>query len=157
VDASWSSALGKIPSGLFILTARHGDHETGMLASWVQQCSFEPPLLTVAVKSGRFLLDWLLPEAPFAINILPDSGKAFVAHFGKGFEPGEPAFEGIGVDRYPGLAPVLTAALAVLHCRVVKQLETSGDHRLIVGQVLAGQMLHEGKPAIHIRKSGLHY
>ena len=32
------AALGRIPSGLFVLTLRHGGRETGMLASWVQQC-----------------------------------------------------------------------------------------------------------------------
>ena len=157
MDASWSPALGKIPSGLFIVTARHGDHETGMLASWVQQCSFDPPQLTLAVKSGRFLTDWLRPEMPFAVNILPEGGKAFLAHFGKGFEPGQPAFEGIAVERHPDRAPALTDALAVLHCQVVTQLDTAGDHRLIVGRVIAGQLFHDGKPAVHVRKSGLNY
>ena len=27
------AALGRVPSGLFIVTARHGEHETGLLAS----------------------------------------------------------------------------------------------------------------------------
>ena len=39
-------ALGRVPSGLFILTAGNGPTETGLLASWVQQCSFDPPRLT---------------------------------------------------------------------------------------------------------------
>ena len=38
-----AAALGRVPSGLVVLTARHGARETGMLASWVQQCSFDPP------------------------------------------------------------------------------------------------------------------
>ncbi|MBI3469346.1 MAG: flavin reductase family protein, partial [Planctomycetes bacterium] len=29
--------LGRLPSGVFILTARDGTDETGMLASWVMQ------------------------------------------------------------------------------------------------------------------------
>src|SRR5258706_383723 len=49
-------ALGRVPSGLFILTVCDGQRETGMLASWVQQCSFEPPQVSVAVKHGRDLL-----------------------------------------------------------------------------------------------------
>ncbi len=35
---SLAAALGRIPSGLFVLTAGSGATETGMLASWVQQC-----------------------------------------------------------------------------------------------------------------------
>jgi len=44
--AALAAALGKVPSGLFVLTAKQGDAETAMLASWVQQCSFDPPQLT---------------------------------------------------------------------------------------------------------------
>ena len=31
-------ALGKIPSGLFVVTVRRDEAETGLLASWLQQC-----------------------------------------------------------------------------------------------------------------------
>ena len=34
-----AAPLGRIASGVFILTARHGTEETGMLSSWVQQCA----------------------------------------------------------------------------------------------------------------------
>ena len=53
-----AAALGRVPSGLYILTARHGDAETGMLVSWVQQCSFAPPLVSACherVNSARFV------------------------------------------------------------------------------------------------------
>ena len=33
----WAAALGRIPSGLFVVTACRGDDATGMLASWVQR------------------------------------------------------------------------------------------------------------------------
>ena len=52
----WAAALGRIPSGLFVLTARNGERETGMLASWVQQCSFTPPCVSVALRKGRELI-----------------------------------------------------------------------------------------------------
>ena len=59
-----AAVLGRTPSGIFVLTARAADgRETGMLASWVQQASFEPPMVTVAVNRKRFLHDWLA-EAP---------------------------------------------------------------------------------------------
>ena len=47
-----AAAVGRIPSGLFVVTVRNGDRETGLLASWVQQCSFEPFQVSVAVKAG---------------------------------------------------------------------------------------------------------
>ena len=48
-----AAALGRVPSGLFVLTIRRGSAETGMLVSWVQQCSFDPPLVSLAVQRGR--------------------------------------------------------------------------------------------------------
>ena len=45
------AVLGRVPSGVFILTASDGQgKETGMLASWVQQAGFDPPCDTVAVN-----------------------------------------------------------------------------------------------------------
>ena len=153
---TWAAALGRVPSGLFVLTATHGSEETGMLASWVQQCSFEPPTVSVAVRNGRYVLDWLTDGAEFAVNVLPDGEKKLVAHFGKGFEPGEPAFAGVDVDRSHGVA-VLPAALAYLRCRVVGRCD-AGDHTLVLGQVIGGAVARpDGKPAVHTRKSGLNY
>jgi flavin reductase (DIM6/NTAB) family NADH-FMN oxidoreductase RutF len=151
-----AAALGRLPSGLFILTARQGEAETGMLASWVQQCSFEPPQISVALKPGREISGWLVPEAGFTLNILDDTQTDMIAHFGKGFKSGEPAFNGLEVDHLDRSGPVLRDALAFLECRVALRY-AAGDHDLIVGRVVRGEMLDEGQPMIHVRKSGMHY
>jgi flavin reductase (DIM6/NTAB) family NADH-FMN oxidoreductase RutF len=151
-----AGALGKVPSGLFILTARHGDDETGMLASWVQQCSFEPPQISAALRRDRDVLAWLSPGAPFTVNILEADQTEMLVHFGKGFPLGQPAFEGLEVERPDGAAPVLAEALAYLDCRVTAR-HTVGDHELIVGRVVSGRVLDEGHPMIHVRKNGLKY
>jgi flavin reductase (DIM6/NTAB) family NADH-FMN oxidoreductase RutF len=155
-EDSLAAALGRVPSGLFVLTARDGDRETGMLSSWVQQCSFDPPQVSVAVRKGRDILDWLAEGRPFVVNVIPEGGKALVAHFGNGFEPGEPAFEGLQVCRERETPPVLLASLAYLECRVVAHLD-AGDHVLVIGRVVAGAVLHDGKPTVHVRKNGLKY
>jgi flavin reductase (DIM6/NTAB) family NADH-FMN oxidoreductase RutF len=155
-DQSLAAALGRIPSGLFVLTVGHGDAATGMLASWVQQCSFEPPQISLAVKPGRFAADLLTAEAAFVINVLAAGQTDFLKHFGKGFGPGEPAFTGF--DIYPTAegVPVLRAALAHLDCRVAGRM-SAGDHEIVIGRTTAGRLHAEGQPAVHIRKSGAHY
>src|SRR5262249_36388189 len=150
------AALGRIPSGLFILTARRGDAESGMLVSWVQQCGFEPPALSLAVPRDRDLLAWLSDGAPFTLNILEEDQTDMIAHFGRGFALGQPAFEGLEVERAGGEGPVLCEALAYLHCRVTSRCP-AGDHELVVGRVVAGRVLQEGRPMVHVRKSGWHY
>lgn len=155
-DKSLAAALGRIPSGLFVLTAKHGKQETGMLASWVQQCSFDPPQLTAAVRKGRYVLDWLADGASFAVNVLAEGQKVLMGHFGKGFEIGEAAFDGLDVKRAADTSPILLAAHAYLTCRVVGHCD-AGDHTLVVGRVLNGEVLHEARPATHVRKNGSHY
>lgn len=153
----WALALGRVPSGLFVLTARGPKgQETGMLASWVQQCGFDPPLVSVAVNKDRYLLGWLVDGAAFGVSVIPEGGKELVKHFAKGFAPDEPAFAGVFVERHTGSAPLLSAAHAVLDCRVVGRTD-AGDHVLIFGRVVGGRVLHDAKPTTHVRKSGLHY
>jgi flavin reductase (DIM6/NTAB) family NADH-FMN oxidoreductase RutF len=151
-----AAALGRIPSGLFVLTARDGAAETGMLASWVQQCSFDPPQVSVAVNRQRDVLGWLAEGATFVLNVIPEGGKALVAHFGKGFARGEPAFTGLDVSRADETPPVLLTAHAYLVCRVAARVE-AGDHVLVVARVTAGAVLNDHKPTVHVRKSGLRY
>jgi flavin reductase (DIM6/NTAB) family NADH-FMN oxidoreductase RutF len=156
-DAKQSlAALGRVPSGLFVLTVRHDEDETGVLTSWVQQCSFEPPQVTVALKHGRDVSDWLEPDAVFVLNILDDTQTDMIAHFGRGFGRGEPAFEGLEVERADDRPPVLTEALAYLECRVTGRC-TAGDHDLIIGQVVGGRVLNDGHPMVHVRRNASHY
>jgi flavin reductase (DIM6/NTAB) family NADH-FMN oxidoreductase RutF len=151
-----AAALGRVPSGLFIVTARQGPTTTGMLASWLQQCSFEPPQVSMAVQRGREILTWLPQGAPFVVNILDHTQTDMIVHFGRGFALGQPAFEGLELLDSESGPPVLADALAYLECRVTGQFP-AGDHDLLIGQVTAGKLLDEGQPMVHIRKSGLHY
>jgi flavin reductase (DIM6/NTAB) family NADH-FMN oxidoreductase RutF len=151
------AALGRVPSGLFILTARRGDAETAMLTSWVQQCSLKPPLVSVAVRRDRPIAPWLTDGSTFVLNILEDGQTEMVAHFGRGFPLGTPAFEEIDLERTDDSTPILSEALAYLQCRVIGRT-AAADHDVLIAEVIAGRMLSDdGRPMIHVRKSGLHY
>src|SRR6266446_4493075 len=84
-------ALGRIPSGLYILTVTHEGRSTGMLASWVQQAGFDPPMVTVAIAGQRYVGDWVAASGRFTLNQLPAGSKALIRHFGRGFAPEAPA------------------------------------------------------------------
>jgi flavin reductase (DIM6/NTAB) family NADH-FMN oxidoreductase RutF len=151
-----AAALGRVPSGLFIVTARHGDAETGMLASWVQQCSFNPPQVSIALRADRPISAWLEPDAIFAINVLDDGQTDMIGHFGRGYDLDEAAFHGLEITRLPSGPVVLDEALAYLECQVVAR-HPGGDHALLIARVLAGRMLSAGHPMVHVRRSGMHY
>jgi flavin reductase (DIM6/NTAB) family NADH-FMN oxidoreductase RutF len=151
-----ASALGRIPSGLFVLTIARDGVETGMLASWVQQCSFEPPQVSVAIRREREIVALLGEGTAFTLNILEAAQTDMIVHFGRGFSLAQDAFTGLDVRREPGKGPVLNEALGYLECQVVGRA-CAGDHDLFFGRVLAGALLDEGQPMVHIRKNGLHY
>jgi flavin reductase (DIM6/NTAB) family NADH-FMN oxidoreductase RutF len=127
-----------------------------MLASWVMQAGFDPPMVTLAVKQGRYIVDWLDAGAPFALNLVAEHDKSLLKHFGRGFEPGEPAFEGLAISRTERGTPILDAALGCLECLAASHL-SSGDHRIYLARVESGQLTRDDRPMIHVRKSGLHY
>ena len=151
----WAAALGRIPSGLFVVTVRRGADETGLLASWVQQCSFDPPQLSLAIKKGRWVGAWLTEGAALVVNVLDDGQTDMIVHFGRGFGADEAAFEGLAVERLDG-GVILVEALACLECRV-QEVVSAGDHDLLIARVVGGRLLNEGHSMVHIRKSGLHY
>lgn len=150
------AALGRIPSGVFILTAGTGDRATGMLASWVMQAGFEPPTISVAVKLGRYVGDWLTSGEPFVLNILGESQSQLMKHFAHGFEPNAPAFEGVEVRPCGRGVPVLASAIGHLECEPTSHVD-SEDHRIFLARVVRGAFSGDGTPMVHIRKSGARY
>ena len=67
-------AMGRVLGSLCVLTSRDDDAESGMLASWVSQASFDPPGLTVAVKKDRAVENLLQVGNRFNLNVLKDGG-----------------------------------------------------------------------------------
>jgi flavin reductase (DIM6/NTAB) family NADH-FMN oxidoreductase RutF len=155
-DPGLATALGRIPSGVSILTARRGEQATGMLASWVQQCAFEPPHVSVAVKQGRPINAWLTTGSHFVLNLLAEDQKNLVAHFGRGFAMDAPAFQGLELGESQNHQPTLLRSLGYLECEVASRIAV-GDHDLLLAQVVSGMMFGTGDPMIHLRKSGLRY
>jgi len=151
--SEFDPVLGRVVSGIYILTAGAGDRATGMLASWVMQAGFEPPMVSVAVKSGRYLGDWITDGEPFVLNIVAEKQLDLLKHFGKGFEPDEAAFEGLNIGRCPRGVPILEDCLGHLECEPVSHVD-SGDHRIFLARVVRGALRNDASPMVHIRKSG---
>ena len=151
------AAIGRIPSGLFILTAQHEDQRTGMLVSWVQQVCFEPPTVCVAIGKGRPILPFISESRRFALCQLPKGDRILLKRFASGVEPGEDPM--LGLDMVGGTVtgvPVMSAALAYLECELVSHLDVDGDHDLFVGRVVGGGFMG-GEPDVRVRTDGFIY
>lgn len=153
----FARALGSVPSGLFIATAGTGAAATGALVSFVQQVGFEPPCVTVAIKQGRPLEALVRDGGRFCISVLDDSSMMLLKHFAAGFEPGQPAFEGVETALDDAGVPYLTDALAWMSCKVVGESSGWTDHVLFCGAVEAGSRRDDAPPMVHVRRNGLSY
>lgn len=150
-------SLGRIASGLYVLTAGTGKSATGMLASWVQQVGFEPPTVMVALKRGRPIEELVRQGGAFCLTVIDEASKNLMGHFARGFEPGAPAFEGIATATSAQGVPYPTGAAAHLECEVVGAVDDWGDHAVVCGKVVAGDGDVARQPMVHIRKNGLSY
>ncbi len=153
--ADIGTAMGRIPSGVSILTAAAEGDSTGMIASWVQQASMEPLMLTVAVKTGRHINDLIARSNHFVLNIAGQDASNMFKHFGKGFEPGADAFIGLNIDRTDA-GVRLGDAIATIDCRVVQSV-TAGDHVVHIAEAIGGSGDTTSAPFVHIRKTALGY
>ncbi len=50
----WRNALGYMTYGIYVLTVKNGSDFNGMIASWVTQVSYDPPLIMAAVHKDRY-------------------------------------------------------------------------------------------------------
>ena len=149
--------IGRIPSGVYILTAASGDHHMAMLASWVQQASFDPPCLSIAVAKDRPILDVIRKSGRIAISVLPEKDTTLMKKYARGFAPGEDPFAGMDILTTPAGLRAMNAGLAWLECKVTKECDFGADHLIVLAEVTAGAMLREGQPFVHVRGSGFHY
>jgi flavin reductase (DIM6/NTAB) family NADH-FMN oxidoreductase RutF len=149
-------ALGAVPSGLFVATAGRGAAATGSLVSFVQQVGFTPPCLTVAIRKGRPLEALIRGGRRFCLSILDDASINLLSHFARGFDPGQPAFDGVSTEVDEAGVPYLLDAVAWLSCSLIGEADWS-DHVVFCGEVVAGDRRRPDQPLVHVRKTGLSY
>lgn len=152
-----ATALGKIVSGLYIISLKDGDKETGFLASWVQQAGFEPPMLSIAFNKERknhFAL--LTGSGKLVVNVMSkESGKTMSRFFkpapaeGSIFDELKTQIGQLGI-------PILSDSVAFLECKYHSEMQ-SGDHIIVLVEVINSGILNEYEPSVHIRKNGLSY
>lgn len=153
--SSIGAAIGRIPSGCAILTVEQDGRSTGVLVSWVQQASFEPPSVTVGIRKGRPATELIDGSQRFLLNLIGDDPTAMFRHFGRGFSLEDDAFRGVETESTE-FGVLLRSCIAYLGCRVTKKIAI-GDHDLYVAEVVAGGVNGTGKPYVHIRSNGLSY
>lgn len=154
-------ALAMIPTGLFILTAEHEERRMGMLASFVQQVCFEPPMVSIAVGKGRAIMPLISESRQFGLCQLGEQDKLILRKFSAAPPPGEDPFLGFElIEGKLANLPLLANCIGYLECELTCHMDVEGDHDLFVGTVRNGACdtkRRKSKPQVRLRKNGFDY
>ncbi len=151
-----AAALGKVTSGLFIVTAVAGERREGYLASWVQQVSFSPLMVSITMKPGRPCYNLIKSHGRFCINVIGQKNGGVMKPF---WSPDGKSDPFVGLDHFISARGnlILRNAMSAMECEV-RSRATPGDHEIIFAEVVEGRILQaDDKPLAHVRKSALGY
>jgi flavin reductase (DIM6/NTAB) family NADH-FMN oxidoreductase RutF len=142
-------ALRQIPYGLYVLGVRgRGDGEmNAMAASWVTQCSFEPPLIMVAIRKPSHTYDLIKSDGSFSLNLLDKKERRIIRTLEKPFSLIGDKLGKVGHVEEDTGAPILRRAFTYIECKVRKIYEP-GDHALVIGEVVHAGIRGKGQPAM---------
>ena len=153
----WIEAFGKMTYGIYVLTSKAGEAVNGMIASWVSQVSYDPPLIMAAVHPNRYSHQLIEKGGSFALHVLSGTQKDFLSRF-KGPDAKD-KFSGLNWTEGQTGSPILNDCLAYLECEL-KTHYRPGNHTLFVGEVIdagvfAGEKpFHTGEyPGIYLGKA----
>lgn len=156
-EAAKKTVLRHFSYGLYALTVKHGGEEHGMTANWVTQASFDPPMVVVAVETTSKTVAMIRDAHHFAVNVLLEGQRELAGKLGRSSANTPQKLKGIKTKPAPiSGAPVLTDALGWVECRVVATLP-SGDHALVLGEVVAAGVEHEGAEPLTLEETGFKY
>jgi len=128
-----------------IVTAHAKGRDNAMTVAWHTSISLSPPLYGISVSPKRFTYQLIVDSKEFGVNFLPFEAAEMVASVGGsgGREVDKFLRFNIARDKPVRTAvPILTAAYAAYECKLVDD-RGYGDHRLLVGEIVAVHWLKE--------------
>jgi len=150
-------AIGRIATGVYVVSLERNGQRDGMLTSFLNQMAFEPPMLTLAVKKERHILNDLKDGTNFVVNVLGKANMDLFKSFAKPHVEGMDRFEGHDAAIDSNGNPYLSGAVSYLSCAVRKHIE-AGDHVIILAEITGGALLNvDNEPMTHLRKNGFGY
>ena len=129
--------------GIYVLTTRFESTINGMIASWVSQVSYDPPLFMVAVHPNRYSHELLTQSGHFALHILAREQKNLLDRF-KGPDTRE-KFASIAWEDGVTGCPILEDCIGCMECRITQSM-APGNHTLFVGEVVNAVFNEEKAP-----------
>ena len=152
----FAKPLGLIPQSMFIMTSADDHRMRSLLVSWVQQVSFEPPMIVVCLRKGREIVPLIHESRSFALNQIAHDDRLLMKKYGENERSEEPLIV-LETCRKATGSPIIARAVAYMDCELVRHVDIDGDHDLYVGMVRDAGMLNHGVINVHMREDGFTY
>jgi flavin reductase (DIM6/NTAB) family NADH-FMN oxidoreductase RutF len=165
-----AEALEQMPYGLYIIGSRGADNINGMMADWVMQVSFQPRLVLVSLENSSTTLKNIRHSQAFTVNLLDSDSKQLAARFcqprdaskvqGRSDSARNVIYNKFdGVDFFEGEQtgiPILSDAMMWMEC-LLEQEAAAGDHTLMIGRVVSGEVVDYKREPLTQRILGWSY
>ena len=149
-------ALRKFTYGLYLVTTAHGDDRGAFTANWLVQCSFEPPMIAIAVEQDSHSLQVLRASGAFAVHVYAEGQRELAGQFGRATAKVGDKLAGIATRPGSTGAPLVEETVAALECRVTGELP-AGDHVLFVAEIVDAHLFQEETPPLTMAQAGFRY
>jgi 4-hydroxyphenylacetate 3-hydroxylase, reductase component len=145
--AAFRRALGCFPTGIAVVTTCAADGApAGLTVSSFNSVSLDPPLVLWSIDRSSECYEIFTTAEYFAVNVLSRAELGLVMRFAQ--KSGD-KFAGLACREGEGGVPVLPEFAACFECRTEHRYD-GGDHKIIVGRVLAFED-HDKEPLIFHR------
>jgi flavin reductase (DIM6/NTAB) family NADH-FMN oxidoreductase RutF len=133
---------------VWIVTAAHGERRSGLLATWVSQCSIDPeaPLALIGLAPNHFTAELVTASKAFCLHLFDSDQLELAWKFGLSSGRSTDKFAGLRTMTAVTGAPLIADCLAWLDCRVLDVYD-GGDRMYYWGEVVAGRRELSGQPA----------
>jgi len=142
MQKAWQEVLDRFRYGIYLVSIKIEDTDNAMIASWVAQCSHEPPLVSVAIRNNRLSCGQIKQAGAFCVSVLPRESLGLLKQFK--IPDWQRKFDGLACRRSPQGALVPADVLGCLDCNLEQAIAT-GDHTLFIGRVVAGEFLNDAE------------
>jgi len=122
---------------LWVVTARSGEEQSGLIATLVQKASLIPdfPRVLTAIAKHHYTWNLIEKSRSFALHLFGETRLDWVGRFGLHSGRTDDKFTGLQTTNGTTGSPLLEGAILWMECRVETSLDT-GDRTVYLAEVL---------------------
>jgi 3-hydroxy-9,10-secoandrosta-1,3,5(10)-triene-9,17-dione monooxygenase reductase component len=131
--------VGSFCTGVTVITTCYSEKWVGMTANSFTSLSLNPMLVLFNIDKQSSTYEEFLATDSFAVNVLAATHEYLSRQFSR---HGIDRFEGVPFYQDVTGSPILNGVVGYLDCKVWKRYD-GGDHTIVIGEVLSGNVADE--------------